>query len=452
MENKIIEIYQKYKKNILDKNGAVDRIISVIENIQKHNERYEALKALGEIKLKDERIFPFLESLFLSDSNEKIRIIAAKIIRQDYIDLAYNPMKWALNHETSPESLKEIHECLMQILTEIKNDNTINYKEYLIEEISDIKNKEFRVGFEILKEKKEINTLKKEVLIKVLVNYYTLVYLEKAYWRVKYSLNNLEIVKLDFIFKGLNSIPCALKYLTSINSLIFRYNQITSIPEWIGRLKLLKTLNFNVNELHSLPNSIGQLKALKEFYLWKNNLEILPNSLGDLEYLEILNLRLNYISYLPSSIGKLKSLKELNLHDNKLTALPPTIGNLNNLQKLNLSWNMLKELPRTIGNLFSLKTLDLGRNELKELPETIGNLNKLNTLILSENQLKHLPNEIIELKNLKHLNVARNRLISLPEGLDSMPKLEELYISENNIDSFSSLITKLEHNGVKIFL
>lgn len=451
MENRIYNIYRKYKKNAIDKKAVTDQIVSIIDHIQNHKERYEAVKTLGKLDLKDKELFPLLESLLLSDSNEKIRIAAAKIIRNDFLNLAYKPMKWALSHESSPHCLKIIHETLIKVLKNGTFETDLDFREFLIEEINNIENKEIRVGFKILQEKNTLDSLTHNFLIKILINYYTLVYLERAYWRVKYTLENFEIVKLDFIFKGLTIFPSALRYLTSLKSLIFRYNQISSIPEWIGELGSLEVLNFNVNELQKLPKSIGKLKSLKELYLWKNNIEKIPNSIGSLQELEVLNLRLNYITHLPSSIGDINSLRELNLHDNKLNYLPESIGKLDSLEKLNLSWNYLQDLPKTIGNLHSLKSLDLGRNELEKLPETIGKLKKLKSLNLSENNLNILPESIKDLTNLRDLNLARNNLSSLPVDIISMPNLEELYVGENSLDSFSSKIKNLELSGVKVF-
>lgn len=451
MENKIVEIYHKLKHNIIDKDVAIDQIISIIDHIQNHKERYEAIKSLASLDIKHDEIFPLLESLLLSDSNEKIRVQAAKIIKKKFLHLAYKPMKWALTHESSPAVLALIHESLMIILKNQKFDKSFNVRKFLIREIDDIENKEIRVSFEILKDKKGIDNFSTQDLINILLNYYTLVYLEKAYWRIHYSLENFKIIKLDFIFKGLTKFPEAIKYLNSLKSLIFRYNQISELPEWIGDLESLEVLNFNVNELSSLPNSIGNLGNLEELYLWKNNLKKLPSSIGSLKSLKKLNLRLNYISYLPISIGNMSSLKELNLHDNKLQYLPDSIGQLKSIQKLNLSWNLLEQIPTTIGNLDSLKSLDLGKNELETIPDTIGNLTTLKNLNLSENRLKQLPNSIVNLQNLEYLNLTRNNLISLPKNLDSLPNLKELYVGENHIDSFSAKIKNLELIGVKIF-
>ncbi len=445
------QIFTELMDKSINKPTGIEKLISIVEKSNDHDERMEALNIFKILHFNDNGVFNLLENLLISDSSEKIRKISAEIIRDDFLDLSYIPMEWTLKHEPSPQCLKVIYDTLILALKKLENQENIFSKKVLISLINKIEKKDFLVDLTILKKQKILSKLANKELIEILINYYTIIYFEKVYWRIRYDIENFRITKLNFIFKGLINLPVELQNLHSLKSLVFRYNQISSIPDWIGSLKSLEVLNFNVNEIDKLPASIRHLQSLKELYLWKNNLEELPNTIGSLKSLQILNLRLNFLSTLPSTIKYLKSLRNLNLHDNRLILLPDSIGELINLRKINLSWNKLKAIPPSIGRLRFLKTLDIGRNELKNLPNSLGNLQSLEILNLSENKLTSLPNKIKNLKNLKQLNIFRNKLTELPEEIENLTNLEELYIGENYIDNFSKLLKVLESRGVKIF-
>lgn len=444
------QILTRLKDRSLSKVVGIEKLISIIEKSDDHRERLEALEKFKVLHFSEENVFNLMENLLISDSSEKVRLIAAEIIRDDFLSHSYNPMQWALYHESSPKCLKIIYETLIAAIKRLENNGSALNKRILLSLINQIEKKEFLIELNVLREKKGINNINHIELIEILINYFTIIYFEKLFWRIKYEIDNLRISKLNFIFKGLVSLPSALQNLDSLNSLIFRYNQISKIPEWIGSLRSLEFLNFNVNEIDSLPDSIGDLKQLRELHLWKNNLEEVPASIGRLRSLEVLNLRLNYINDLPASISKLHSLKNLNLHDNRLKLLPDSIGDLNSLKKLNLSWNKLESLPPSIGDLSSLKALDLGRNKLIEVPASIRKLQSLEILNLSENKLRSIP-DLSKLRYLRRLNLFRNKFSKLPEGIKSLPNLRELYVGENPFESYSSDITSLKQHGVKIY-
>lgn len=443
-------IFEEYSKKILDKRAATKLLISLIENSENEKVRVSSINQLNHIGVTDKNAFKVMENLLISDSNDSIRNAAAIVLRDNYLEESLEPMKWALNHEESPSCLNTIYLGLVKILNYYVMSSNPLTKTILLTEIERINRKEFKIGFEILCETREGKEFSKTELANLLINYFTIIYLEKSFWRLKFKIENCKIVELDFIFKGLSSIPEALKYLSSLKILILRYNQLTKLPNWIKMLDSLEVLNVNVNNLNQLSDSIGELKNLKELLLWQNEITYLPNLIGNLSNLEILNLRLNQLKELPSSIGGLSSLKELNLHDNQLIWLPDSIGSLNKLEILNLSWNYIKTLPETLGALNTLKTLDLERNELVSLPETIGSLSSLEFLNLSDNKLKIIPESIGNLTSLQYLNVSRNELEIIPKTIESISSLKELLIGENNIRSLPKYLKNLEQKGINI--
>jgi len=446
------KIYKDYLKNNLDKPSATKLLFSLIENSEKEKVRADCIKELGRIEAKDDQTFKFLENLLISDSSEIIRNSAAVALRNNYLDNILEPMKWALIHEESPSCLNTIYLTLIKIIHNLAfNPNPLT-KSTLLTEVKKIRRKEFRLGFEILCESKEIDTFTKNDLSEILINYFTIIFLEKSFWRLKFRIENCIIVELDFIFKGLTNLPKAIKYISHLRTLILRYNQLTRLPDWLGSLSSLEELNINVNNLNELPSSIGMLTSLKELSLWKNELTYLPNTIGKLSSLETLNLRLNQLKVLPETLENLSSLKELNLHDNQLTQFPESLRALISLEKLNLSWNNIELLPDSLGFLPSLKVLDLERNDLVYLPESIGCLSSLEYLNLSDNKLRKIPESIGNLVSLQYLNLSRNELDSIPESIISLNSLKELYLGENIISAIPESLKSLENGELKIYL
>jgi Leucine-rich repeat (LRR) protein len=444
------KIYEAYLKNDLDKFSAAELLFSLIDNSESDKVRIESIEEIEKIEIYDNNAFKILENLLISDSSEGVRNAAALALKNLFLDKALEPMAFALSHEESPSCLKTIYETLIVVIKNIAVNSDIITKLILLTEIKKIKNVEFKADFDIICEKKSLENFTNLELAEILINFFTLLFLEKIYWRLKFKLEKCKIIELDFIFKGLMSLPEALKNLSSVKTLVLRYNQIFDIPEWIGDLSSLENLNLNVNNIRNLPSTIGSLISLKSLSLWKNELNDLPLSIGTLKSLKYLNLRINSIKKLPDTIGQLISLKDLNLHDNKLRDLPASIGNLTSLKKLNVSWNDLVAIPNTIGSLTSLQTLDLERNELTIIPDSIGALKSLEILNISDNKLVSIPESIGSLPSLQILNVSKNNLKTLPDSLVSL-QLKEFYIGDNKFNNISNLLSKLENNGIQIY-
>ncbi|MFX1468117.1 MAG: leucine-rich repeat domain-containing protein [Promethearchaeota archaeon] len=452
MEINPSKIYEKYIKNELDKQSATELLLSLAEGSNNANIRVESIKKLGLLGSIGKNTYKFLEYLLISDSNEAVRNASALILKKLFLDKALEPMKWALIHEESTFCLKTIHKAVIEIINNlVKNQNHFTELQ-LLEEVKKIRKKDFRLGFELMCESKDIKAILKSELADILINYFTTLYLEKTYWRLKYKIEKCKITKLDFIFKGLTSIPKLIKNLSSLRVLILRYNQLVFLPNWISSLKSLESLNLNVNNLKCIPESIGDLKTLKELYLWKNELKEIPKSIGKLQNLQILNLRLNQLKNLPNTIGNLLSLRELDLHDNQLKEIPPSIQYLNKLEVLNLSCNFLKTLPRNLNFLNSLRILNLERNEIINLPKNIGDLLSLEILNVSDNKLETIPESIGNLKSLKYLNLSRNNLVTIPTSIESLYSLKELYLGDNEFQETQETLKILRNKGVQICL
>ena len=402
------KIYENHLNNRLEKSAAFEQLASLIENSDDVDVRLESIKLLGDLDIISDESFKLLENLLISDTNEDVRIAAAEMLRVHFIDRAFEPMKWALEYESSARCLYSIISSLITLVRSLGKRDDLNSRAILINEINKSPHKEFRIGFQDLCKKRNIETISNKELAEILLDSFIIFHLEK-YTNKEYSeMVVLKNCKAD-------------------------------------------ELNLNTSNLTELPPSIGFLNSLKKLSLWINRLKNIPNSIGSLSSLEYLNLRVNYLKNLPDSIGNLAFLKELDLFANRLVTLPPSIGELNLLEKLILSKNELVELPDSIGSLSSLKILDVSKNELKTLPASIGLMSSLEILNLQQNNLLSLPDSIGKLTSLQTLIISKNQFKTLPETLNSLKNLKELYIG----DSTSFIITKeleeLKNKGLHIF-
>lgn len=445
MEKAPLNLLNNFLNELIDKESFLQQLITLIENSNSLKMRLSGISALNTIKKKgfsfepkSTEIFQVFENLLISDSSEEIRSTAASFLETNFAEKAFNPMRWALHHESSPKTLEFIIESLISFINKLENVTTIELEDIFQD-----------IDFKIcIQEKLENDSL--EDIKEISINYFCLVYLKKVFWRLKYDLKRCRITFLDFTFKELTYLPESLKYLSGLKKLVLKYNQLTSIPDWISSLKSLEILNLNVNNINKIPGSISQLKLLKELSLWKNDLTSLPEGICELHNLELLNLRLNNLEYLPTNLGKLENLKLLNLHDNRLYTIPNSLECLTKLENLNLSWNLITSIPNHLMKLKSLKYLDLERNELEQIPSDFSNMNSLILLNLSDNHLRNLPANMKFPENLKILNISRNNLDDIPIEFSRLDSLEEFYIGQNNFQELPDCIQILKDKGVKI--
>ena len=444
MEKVPSDLLDKFLDKSIDKDSLLDQLTTLIERGTSVNLRLAAINIINDIRKrginfgsKSDIIFQVFENLLISDSSEAIRSAAASFLSCNFAERTFNPMLWALYHESSPTTLNIIIESLVNYTIESENVNLI----YLKDNIKDV---DFKVCIE------EQSTQNNVEVKDIIINYLILVYLKKEFWRLKYKVQDCRISFLDFTFKELTVFPESLKYLYGLKRLILKYNQLTKIPSWINSLNSLEVLNLNVNNINEIPSTIGKLKLLKELSLWKNELNFLPESISELHYLETLNLRLNNLEFLPESLGNLANLKILNLHDNRLTKIPESMANLKKLENLNLSWNLLRNLPISLTKLSSLEYLDFERNDLEQIPDDLSNMKSLRFLNLSDNNIKKFPENMRFPKTLKILNISRNNLTSIPKELTQLDSLEEIYVGQNNFQDHLEFIQILKEKNVKI--
>ena len=153
-------IYEDFSKNVIDRTSATKLLLSLIESSEREDVRVESIKKLNHIGVNNDEVFKLLENLLISDSNETIRNTAAIVLRNNYIDKAFEPVKWAFLHEETPSCLVTTYSTLIEIITNLVNKpNSLN-RSILLTEVKAIRRKEFRLGFEALSEDIKLETAK----------------------------------------------------------------------------------------------------------------------------------------------------------------------------------------------------------------------------------------------------------------------------------------------------
>jgi Leucine-rich repeat (LRR) protein len=492
------KILHNYRSKKLDKENTIIQLINIINNSIDLTKRIESIYILKDLGFKNERLFTFFESLMISDSNEIIRTLAVKIIKENYLDKAFEPMCWAYKHESSIKCLLYIISTLAEIYDPLVN-------QYLIKQLKYMEILEFRnYVFNLIKNDK-IKKYKNKELANILKNYHIIKDFIEKFKRIGYiikngyiseldlscSSNNIvnwniikklfditgflgNLQKLDLKLNNLKNLPNSIRKLSSLKELDLSNNQLTSLPDSFSTIKSLKNLNLSHNNLKELPSNFGELKNLHSLNLSHNKLMDLQESFSHLQKLEYLNLHGNRLEKFPESLLNLHSLIHLEIGLNNINRIHKDIGNLQNLQKLCLGGNnidktmlhrlkllknlrdldiydnKLGDLPDSIGDLHQLINISLHNNQLKDIPNSFSKLQSLINLDLSWNDFKQIPDEIFQLKNLKMINFSGNKIKKIPIIFNKLKQLEWLNLSYNKIQNLPEILIQLKKQGIKI--
>jgi Leucine-rich repeat (LRR) protein len=456
-------IFEDLKNKDLDKPSAIELLLTLIENAEKPETRIESIKILEEIGTADQKTFKFLEHLLISDTNENVRNLTCRVLKNLYLDKALAPISWAFEHETS---LK----CLITIISTLGEINQEKSKSILINKLNRFRRKKYIYNLNGLFEKKNIKEFYNRELADILINYYILSSLKLTFGYIKFEINEsgliteLDLSNVERYSSCLSKLENILESIFSLNTIKkcdLRFNHLINIPTVLNNS--IEYLDLGYNKIIKLPD-LSYFKSLKTLNLKSNRLRNLPESIGEIKSLENLNLRNNMLTQLPSSISSLTSLKSLDLHGNKLssinvylsksilelelgwnnfTTVPINIKPLLLLEKLGMGGNNLISLPDWVGSFHSLKKLDLYDNKLNHIPHSFGNLASLERLNFRNNQLNDLPTSIRNLKSLKNLNLSWNKFTSLPEWIGNLTSLEELNLWGNKLENLPNSIDSL---------
>jgi len=456
-------IFQDLKNKDLDKQSAIELLLTLVDNAENADTRIESLKTLNSINVDDEKTFRFLEQLLISDLDEDVRNLTCKVLQNHYNERALGPMIWALEHEGSLKGL-------ISIISTIAKIESPKSKSVLMSELRKLQKRQFNSLLKDLNDKGHISRTSTHELAEILINNYVISILKKKFGYFKFKINKigliseLDLSNLERFSSGQNKLENFLESIFSLRTLRIcdlRFNHLTKIPEYFT--SSLEFLDLSYNKLVKLPD-LQNFAVINTLNLKSNRLRDLPNSIGSLSSLEVLNLRNNVLTHLPKSIKFLSSLRSLDLHGNKFEnitvslsqsitelelgwnnfkTIPGGIKPLISLEKLGLGGNKMSELPEWMGYYSSLKELDLYDNNLFDVPESIGSLKSLERLNLRNNELVKLPSSFLNLRSLKMLNLSWNNFTVLPNWIGSLSKLEELNLWGNQLEALPDSITSL---------
>ncbi|TXT60334.1 MAG: putative Leucine-rich repeat domain protein [Promethearchaeota archaeon] len=429
----------------LDRKNAIHQLINIINKSADVSKRIESIKILMQLDFNEVNLFAFFENLMISDSNEKIRTLSIKIIKDRYQEQAFEPMCWAYKHE---HSIK----CLLYVIETLGALEDPLISQYLKKELKTMKIPEFRSYIHSLIKKKKIQRFNNKELAKILQNYHILKTLIKEYKRIEYTIERGYIKELDlsclshniFSWHMLKKLPGIIGFLRNLRTLNLKLNKLKILPNTLTRLASLKHLDISNNQLAYLPEKIHHLINLETLDVSHNNLRELPNSIIALKKLTSLNLSHNKLNKLPESLESLEKLEFLNLHGNKLYTIPERVLNIKNLKSLEIGLNNISNIEKVSCEISQLQNLSLGGNHIDEQSlRKLTFLEKLQDLDLYDIKLTNLPDEIGELGYLVRLSLHNNQLTDLPQSVSQLEYLEVLDLSWNNFNKIPKVIFDL---------
>jgi hypothetical protein len=253
------DIVSKLLRNQISNIDAIASLSSLIEKANDPSIRIKSMELLNKLEPNHPKLFQIFENCLISDEDDIIRKQAAKVLMQNYFELAHKTLKWAILNDNSSKVLRIIKNRVKNTNFQVTQDLKSTLQERLgkISELYNLHINEIELLVDL-----EINLNGK--------NYYI------------YDKNSGYIIGENFTCYIRN------KHIREL-SLSLR----TEIPPEIYFLTELESLNLSFNYLSSLPNSINTLSKLKNIDLSWNEFNKVPTTLLELENLELIDLRNN---------------------------------------------------------------------------------------------------------------------------------------------------------------
>ena len=433
---------------------------------EKHlNNRLKALEKFMEVD--DGSNYEFLEQLFLSDEDRKVRMLAGKLLLGRYSnqEQLLTLLKFTL------DNINDIYQKILalEFLNKIGSKSAIriiiDYMKHVCKRL--FGKKAFRDNGRIFSGNSFTDRILNEGILKVgkysinprLLSEEELdtcinICLHDHYINVlgyHATFKGGTIILLNCEGMGLTRISdiIGIERLGKLEHLMLQRNNIGEI-DGLEHLKSLKVLNLSGNKIKKIEN-LSFLKNLEELDLSSNEIRSIEK-LGDLPSLKYLDLSNNKISEIQNLNG-LKCLEVLNLSHNEISQITGLDG-LKRLKILNLASNNIIKISG-LRELRELVSLYLNKNKISEI-KGLSTLENLRVLNLSNNAIKKISN-LDGLKNLTKLELSMN-LIRKIEGLDQLTNLQELFLDRNQISSMDGLeglksliILFLESNNITEF-
>ncbi len=288
-------IFEQYIENLLDKRTTIELLTTIINNSEEESIRVSALIYLEKLGLNDS-FFEILEQLLITDSNQKIKLLAIDLLRENFLNKAFPLINWAIQHENSYACQVSLIKALKEIQDDDAKHSLIDYLYRLLNEsnLMKIAKNHFKHKYnKVIKKllKNNLSNLTENQLADIILNYLTILELSLSYRYLSYEINEelgvvtgLNLSDLELETKGL---PFGWKY------------NIESIEEITGLINLtyLIKLDLSNNNISTIKD-LMQLKHLRELNLSNNKLsnEIEVNYLNNMCSLQLVDLHDNSIA------------------------------------------------------------------------------------------------------------------------------------------------------------
>ena len=313
-------IFEDFSNGDIDKNSALELLISIINNSDQVYKRLESIKVIHKLNIKSKYVYNILENLLISDNDDRIKMQSAKTLIDLYKEEALPPIRWVLLKNSS--LIVKIN-----LLNQIAIMDNTEVKRVLLKILNLVLKKKYKYNLKVITNNSDLESLNIKEIAEIITNYLVISSLKLKFGYIKFDFNNegaiihLDLSHVDYQGLSLNKLFKSLEAILSLSSLKkldLSNNNLKILPEILNTANQLEELNLGYNHIYRLPESVSNLSRLRMLNLKSNQLKILPENIHNLNLLEFLILRDNLLNQLPSALGKMKQLKLLDLHHNKL--------------------------------------------------------------------------------------------------------------------------------------
>ncbi|XP_057370302.1 leucine-rich repeat protein soc-2-like isoform X1 [Daphnia carinata] len=289
------------------------------------------------------------------------------------------------------------------------------------------------------------------------------------------------ILKIDWSYKSLSSVPEFLPNYQLCTTLNLSGNNLNGAIDWLIHLKRLELLDLSRNKFSKIADACGSVSTLKHLDVSYNLLSKLPEWILLLQKVKKLNISCNPLEksfHIHLKKAKWKSVEICNLENVNLVSIPDCLqsayclkelylGNVNNkyfhkpmFYQNNALWRIPEWLPSSLSildlsyvhlsnfgydwkQLPNLKELRVRGNDLFWPSDDFTILTKLEMCDFSCCKMFLLPKDFGCLRNLCFINLSFNKLTVLPQSFEQFYSLYHLDLYHAGLETIECNLTQL---------